>query len=248
MVNAGDDLWFESAVPGRDAEPPLYEVVPFADPGNVLFHDNSYFIGTRATVNGEPAQPEQKLKHHDRVETVEITALGDLIRDCGESIDKIYLVNGKPAGLDTLLKDGDRITSALPPETPPPIESIDFRMESNLLEDAPMEGVPVENEPTIAPTEKDAVEENQQEPLPEQEPVKAVLHVTLNHDFLSLPEKPDGAPYYLVDMLNLVDMDLSKPEGRQIVIKINGKDAAYLQLLEDGDTIDIHWDGAPNTK
>lgn len=235
LVNAGDDLEFTPAVPGKNAKPSLYDVVPFTDPGTVTFKGSSYFIGTRATVNGESASPEHKLMHHDRVETVQITTLGDLIRDCGERVDQIYLVNGVPADFSTILTDGDRIdfasNEAVPSPAPgfPAVQSVG-RVEP-MEEVFPEEELPPEEESTVA---ADAV----------QPKGYAGIHVILNHDPLFLPAKPDDTPYFLIDMLNRVDMDLSKPAGRKIIIHINGQDAAYLQKLEDGDEIDIYWESA----
>lgn len=245
LVNAGDEIAFEPAVPGKEAEPPLYEAVPFTDPGSVIFHNSTYSIGTRATVNGEPAKPEQKLKHHDRVETTQIITLGDLIHDCGESTDKDYLVNGKISGLETVLSDGDRITYTLPAEN----------LEETAVQGIPFPAAPVSSGQAVERSQPEAFSEIQTagfpaaevEPHPKEIPAKeeeapVAIHLTLNHDSLALPQKEDGTSYYLVDMLNLVDMDLSKPEGRRIVIKVNGQDAAYLQMLSDGDVIDIHWE------
>ncbi len=240
LVKAGDDVRFEPATPGRDAQPLLYEAVPFTDPATVFFDGSEHSIGTSATVNGEPAAPEQTLHHHDRVETTQITTLGDFIRACSKNEDDSYLVNGRPAALSTILSDGDRITYAPTPE--PGLEKAEISVE-------PKEPVRPETpaEQEISPAEQLQPEnEAAEEPAVQADNTtgenRAVLHLTLNHDFLSLPAKQDGTPYYLVDMLNLVDIDLSKPEGRRIIIKINGQDAAYLQLLEDGDEIDIHWE------
>ncbi len=242
LVNAGDDIQFEPAVPGKDAQPLLYEVAPFTDTIRVIFKDTEYFIGTNATVNGEPAAPDQKLHHHDRVEVTQITTLGDLIHACGENEDQPYAVNGQPALFSTVLTDGDRITYAAVIEEAAEGAGLPVQQEetaqSELLVEQPK---PVSTAKAVQPEEK-IPEELVTEAADTEREDCVVIRLLLNHNLLSLPAKPDGAPYYLVDMLNLVDMDLSKPEGRRIIIKINGHDAAYLQILEDGDEIDIHWE------
>ena len=68
-----------------------------------------------------------------------------------------------------------------------------------------------------------------------------MLNFTLNHALLSLKPKEDSSPYRLIDMLNLVDIDLSKPKGN-IILHVNGQDASYMQPLADGDSIDIYWE------
>ncbi len=214
LISAGDEIFFEPAVPGSNAEPSLYEAVPFADPGKVTFLGTEYEIGTQATVNGIPAPPDYKLKHHDRVEYVQILTLGDLLRCCHADETDIYEINGNPAETDAALAAGDRITLA-ETEPEPLADSVPQLQESPVISEE--SGVP-------------------------QEVHAGGLCVTLNHRELALQPKEGDSPYHLVDMLNLVDIDLTKPEGRKIVIQINGKDAAYLQKLEDGDEIDIHWE------
>ena len=38
-----------------------------------------------------------------------------------------------------------------------------------------------------------------------------------------------------------IDFDLSASHGRAIVTLINGMDAQYTQVLQDGDKIEVYW-------
>lgn len=225
LVKAGDDIAFTPASAGKDAQPKLCEAVKFEPAGIVNFNGADYMIGTQARVNGMPALPDRMLKHHDKVETRQILTLGDLVREAGGEETGELLVNGRPENLSYRLSDGDCITDAAEPEEP---DTAGFQQP---------EEVPEENVPAQA-----AEETLEEAPAAEEEAPQYRFRVTLNHAPLALPPKEDGTPYFLVDMLNLVDMDLTKPEGRIIVIKVNGQDAPYLQQLAEGDDIDIHWD------
>ncbi len=66
------------------------------------------------------------------------------------------------------------------------------------------------------------------------------IHITLNGEKLWLPQKPQGG-YIFLDMLNLVDIDPSKPQGN-ILLLLNGRNAAYLDNVENGDEIEIRWE------
>ncbi len=79
--------------------------------------------------------------------------------------------------------------------------------------------------PDLSDTEKD------------EQPMK----VTLNHREIELYPKGDHSPYLFVDMLNFVDIDPSKPQGN-IFLRINGREASYLDPVLSGDFIEIHWD------
>ncbi|MCY1713604.1 cell division protein FtsA [Caproiciproducens galactitolivorans] len=210
LIKAGDEIVFEPAVPGENANPSLEDVVHFQAPCKVLFNGMEVEIGTRATVNGQPAEPEQPLCARDKVRTYSIGTLRELLKFLGEDEEQAFIINGKPVKPDTALCKGDRIEYA--------------------KTDAEAQPAKPEPQPEAKPAqETDA------------EPPENKVHITLNHAPLSLKPKPDKTPYRLIDMLNLVDIDLSKPQGN-IVLHVNGQDAAYLQTLADGDYVDIYWE------
>lgn len=48
--------------------------------------------------------------------------------------------------------------------------------------------------------------------------------------------------YVFVDVFEYIDFDLSSPQGTSVVTKLNGRDAQYMEVLNSGDEIDIHWE------
>ena len=61
----------------------------------------------------------------------------------------------------------------------------------------------------------------------------------VNGKTVSLSGKPN---YVYVDVFDFIDFDLSKPEGKSIVTKINGRDAQYMEPLMDNDVLEIYWE------
>ena len=52
-----------------------------------------------------------------------------------------------------------------------------------------------------------------------------------------------GKPQYIfVDVFDYIDFDLSRPQGKGIVTRVNKEQAQYLDLIHDGDVIEIYWD------
>lgn len=47
--------------------------------------------------------------------------------------------------------------------------------------------------------------------------------------------------FVFVDIFNYIDFDLSKPRGK-LVLKLNERDAEYLERLKDGDMIEVYWE------
>lgn len=85
-------------------------------------------------------------------------------------------------------------------------------------------------------------EEREEPPFKGKEQKKELppVRVRLNGEVLELPRKPDNSPYLFVDMLNYVDIDPSNPQG-DIVLRINGRTASYVEEVGNGDEVEIHW-------
>lgn len=86
----------------------------------------------------------------------------------------------------------------------------------------------------------------QPDPAPQTEPsapvrsIRPGVKITLNGESVLLDPKPQGS-YQFLDMLNLVDIDPTKPQGN-IVLQLNGRQASYLDDIRSGDTVDIYWE------
>lgn len=61
---------------------------------------------------------------------------------------------------------------------------------------------------------------------------------TLNGNPLYLSPKPDGAPYYLMDLLQYSDINLKNPKGA-VTLTVNGTPGMFQQPLVQGDTVSI---------
>jgi cell division protein FtsA len=89
-----------------------------------------------------------------------------------------------------------------------------------------------------------AVLEHKEEEAAPQQPVEEkenTIKIRLNGEVLTLRQKHDKSSYLFVDMLNYVDIDPSKPQGN-IVLRINGRTASYVEEVRDGDEVEIYWD------
>ncbi len=60
----------------------------------------------------------------------------------------------------------------------------------------------------------------------------------LNGSPLRLPRKPDGSPYYLMDLIEYSGIDLKEPKGR-VKLTVNGRIGMFQQALSEGDSVQI---------
>lgn len=79
-----------------------------------------------------------------------------------------------------------------------------------------------------------------QEEVKQSDDVVKDIFVLINHQPVKLSGKKK---YVLVDIFDFYDFDLSKPQGSDVVLKLNGQKADYLAPLKDGDLIDLYWEG-----
>ena len=42
--------------------------------------------------------------------------------------------------------------------------------------------------------------------------------------------------------MDRIDFDLSKPQGKGVVTKLNGRDAQYMEPLLENDVLEIYWE------
>lgn len=65
--------------------------------------------------------------------------------------------------------------------------------------------------------------------------------VMINGSPIELAPNKDGASFLFVDIFNYVDIDPSNPQGN-IVLRLNGHEASFIEPIAVGDRIEIFWD------
>ncbi len=71
--------------------------------------------------------------------------------------------------------------------------------------------------------------------------IKQSIIVNVNGEDIKLTGKSD---YIYVDIFEFIDFDLSKPQGRAVVTKLNGRNAIFNEPIKAGDKIEVYWDRA----
>ena len=69
-------------------------------------------------------------------------------------------------------------------------------------------------------------------------PVQKTINLILNGKPLSLPEKENGQPYYLMDLLQHSGLDFERLNG-PVRLEINGVESGFRSALRRGDTVTI---------
>ncbi len=166
-------------------------------------------------VNGEEAALSATVHAGDEIHFVPATRGEDARRTLGELLGESFygkaMVNNAIAPLDRPLAQGDVVLTLR--QTPPP----------------PRPEVPAAPaQPAYAPREASV----QPAPRPRE------VHLFLNGDPLVLPRKEDGAPYYLMDLLEYSGIDFEHLD-RTVRLEVNGVERGFQHALKEQDSVTI---------
>lgn len=197
----------------------------YVDGKRISYH-GSPPTAAHLAVNGVEVQPSRIIYAGDNIEFVPAVDGEDRAMTAGElasllSVETVYS-HGEPLPPDRALRSGDRIT------TVPPVSRTVSRQPAPEEEESP-----AQTEPAVpaAPVK----------PAPE-EPAEAIipqsLCLRLNGNELILPPKQDGAPYYLMDLLEHSGLDFDHLSG-PVSLLVNGVESLFQQVISPGDEVEI---------
>jgi len=185
--------------------------------------------GKRLVFRGEPAVPAVLRVNGEEATLSSIVHAGDEIsfiparhgedahRTLGELLGEDFygkaMVNNAIAPLDRPLAQGDVVFTLR--QTPPPPR-----------QDAPVP--PVQAVYTPGP---------EAAPVPPAHRTQEV-HFLLNGEPLALPRKEDGAPYYLMDLLDQSGIDFEHLD-RPVRLEVNGVERGFQHVLKEQDSVTI---------
>lgn len=157
-------------------------------------------------------------------------------------------VNGAPARPSDVIHAGDKIRFV--PATPGADRKVTVRevLERLGAQSLLADGVPLALEDEVPAgvrlqTGAAPVAEKPEPPAvsePER-PAAESCRLTLNGRTLLLPPKPEGGPYYLMDLLERSGIDFEHLD-RPVRLAVNGQAGAFQQVLRPGDQVEIRYE------
>lgn len=218
------------------------------------------FRGQSATpcvlrLNGQEAAPSALVYAGDCIEFIPAVQGDSAARTVRELLGMDFpgsvLVNGKPVGMEYVLSSGDQIVTTEEPLVMPEPEPEPEPLETPELEEPEESGDPVEEAAEWAADEEEApglsepvVSAVQESPVPAGNRSRP-LYVYLNGSALILPGKPDGAPYYLMDLLDRSGIDF-ETLNCPVELLVNGEAGAFSQELKNNDQVIIRRQTLPD--
>lgn len=230
LIHANDQILVKESTTGEPAELDINQLPEFGTTMRVEVNEKKVDLPKFASVNGQLQSGYYSIQENDSIEILnyytvrQIAEFMDVLLEEGTKVQ----VNNKMADLDTRVYENFSVvleSASSQPETEPETMTQPEDEEEEQAQE------PVQAEQDAASQKTDAVEENK--------PRKATsILVQVN----GLPVRLYGKPEYVfVDVFDHIDFDLSKPEGKAVVTRLNGREAQYMEKITEGDVLDIFW-------
>ncbi|AEV68841.1 cell division FtsA domain-containing protein [Acetivibrio clariflavus] len=242
VLNNGDDIKILPAVDGADAKIKASELVKDISVRRICLNGAQITLEPKIFINGKSADINENIQNGDIVNIEEIITMGDLIKVCEIDPSEFDIkVNGTEVPQDYILKDSDEVEYISKK-----FKKIDVDYNIDINNNDNNDDYYIEDEiETAENNESDSNYGNMDSYAEEAKPRDVLtgencLNIIVNGENMSIKNNNDSK-FIFVDIFNYIDFDLSKPKGN-IVLKLNGKNAAFTDIVNSGDVIDIYWD------
>jgi len=242
VLNNGDDIKILPAVNGADAKLKASELVKDISVRRISLNGAQILLEPKIFINGQSSDTNEEIHNGDIVNIEEIITMGDLIKVCEIDPSEFDIkVNGTDVLQDYILKDMDKVEYIHKKNKKIDVNA-NIYINNNANNDDYYIENKIENEENI---ESGLNCENMTFYADEAKPNDVLtggncLNIIVNGENMSIKNNNDSK-FIFVDIFNYIDFDLSKPKGN-IVLKLNGKNAAFTDIVNSGDVIDIYWD------
>ncbi len=224
-INNNDSIYIKPSYNGMDAEKKVADYIKHPRGITVFLNEDRIELVPYCSINGQVCSIDTLIKNGDRVQIEEIITLKDFITKFELGLESCFLqVNGEIGSSEYMLKDNDRINNS-------------EHVESNVLPVLAGEELDEQEE-----YDTDSVQINQfQQDYMENNNVPGPENgfvIYVNAERIALKENKQ---YIFVDIFNYINFDLSVPKGN-IVLKLNGSQANFTDMISPGDNIEIYWE------
>ncbi len=233
-IHANDVIKVERSTAGRAATMTVGELPESSESILFIVNNQKVEMPKFASVNGTLQSGYYEIKENDEIEMLsfytvkQLTEFMDVILDTDMNI----YVNNKLADFDTPVYENFSVIWTL--------EKLQFDGDVQGITEESIDGEETEDIAENNTSEK--VQNTEKQAVSEEVSPKTGIHdimVIVNGRVTRLSGK---AGYVFVDVFEVIDFDLTRPKGKGIVTKLNGRDAQYMEPIYDNSVIEIYWE------
>jgi sulfur carrier protein ThiS len=207
-----------------DGKTCVSDLLKETEPIYLKYADITDVIYPRAIINGEEVSADIEIKDGDQVELLNTYTLeGISARYEMDPLIWEFTVNGSSCDLRTVVKAGEQVVGMPKAAKAPALNEKDS----------------IQSEECTPKTNSDAISmQSILKQVGQKLAARDGIMVKVNGKSIDL--QPKSSNYMFVDIFNHIDFDLTTPKG-VIMLKLNGKEANFTDVIKSGDVIDIYW-------
>ena len=244
-VKQGDVIDFSPATVGQNAAVTISDLAGEISSHTVYIDGNDFIFGTTARANDNVVTGSYSIQNYDNITIETIETMGDLVMSLPFNCSGLSFYKGdRLIRNDYILCENDSFTTreknkAAAEEAPNKAREIAIRGEKATRTIELFSGTPMSEkqaEPSV--------------PVPVPEAASAVpaetdgtVTVILNSKPVTLQPLSNNAPHEFLELMAIADIDMKNPPpSGNMILTLNGKNANYVDRLNDGDIVVIRWD------
>lgn len=236
VLSIGDNIRVLPAEDGSNASLKVFDLVRNPDTRRVSLNGTSITLEPKVFINGKPVDITEAIHDGDIVNIEEVVTIENLLKVCEINTSGFDVtVNEVAVPEDYVLQDSD-VIGYTPKNLQESVVNEDLRDNGDYYAEGGNETSEIGNSDLFSISN---------DILDKEETVKDVLvsgkclNIIVNGESKSI--RSENSQFIFVDIFNYLDFDLSNPKGN-IVLKLNGKNAGFTDVIKPGDVIDIYWD------
>ncbi|MBO5093013.1 MAG: rod shape-determining protein [Lachnospiraceae bacterium] len=249
-IHANDVIAVQESTAGEAAHLTVSQLPEFGASISVIVNEKKITLPKFASVNGQLQSGYYDICENDEIEMLCFYT----VRQIAEFMDVVIneqmniYVNNKLADMDTHVFENFSVIWTMETLELSDVEQYEDAAKESASEEGSYADLPdgdgmEADDMAKSATAKNAAQTDPDAELAGEETEAAprtpvTIGVTVNNRPIVLSGKPS---YVFVDVFDYIDFDLSKPQGKGIVTRLNGKDAQYMEPLTGGDMIEIYW-------
>lgn len=222
-INDGDEINIIYAKNGQNAAVKVRELLSNYEEKEIFINDISTVIKPIAIINNNKVTLDTAIADQDIIEIIYPKNMGD-IKKYIINTDSDIFVNEVKANDEDIINDGDKLV----------FEDNIYSEQNNYVNINAAVIAQQEEENSSYDSYKMANEFSKK--IADEEIY--AMKVIVNDEEIKIK---DMYSMMFVQIFSYIDFDLSEPKGN-IVLKLNGKEAAYTDIVNHGDIINIYWE------
>ena len=257
-----DQIKVIESTAGNPAHMTISQIPEYGSTMDIIVNGQTVQLPKFASVNGNLQSEYYEIQTGDDIHMLDFYTVRQVIEFMDVVLNPLMnvYVNNKKADMDTPIYANFDVVWTLEEIKPEDNESAgeyaslpdeEGEVEYKRPEESASYEAAYGKEPSLEESEEDDAEDEASEDDSADKPKKAgkkqslasagIVHdicVNVNGEDVILSGKTE---YVFVDVFGYIDFDLSTPQGSAVITTLNGNEAQYMEKIDEGDVIDIHW-------